>query len=306
MSIGDRNGILNIIENIQYNEKKLKELDIIEGINVRDNQLLVVLRVPSVDCKILDIKKCIENSLSGKFKEIKFIETSKRSASEKSQKYTFNNVKQVVLVSSGKGGVGKSTIAYGLARTLSEKHNVGLLDADIYGPSIPILAGVHEEPRFNNSEFEPIIKDGIKLNSIGFLIPADKSLVWRGPMITKAIHKLFLNTNWGELDYLIIDMPPGTGDIHLTILEKYHVDKVVMVTTPSKLAEADVSRARDMYKKLGIKEIIDICNMAYMESGGERFYPFGKSSSANQFPLSKDISDDVHLKRFANDLQKNK
>ncbi len=277
--------IKKTINNLQFNGQILSELNVINGMKLHDNTAYIILnRHTNENLHLGDLKTEIENKLSKIIEQVKFIETSDK---PENKKLKFSDIKNLVLISSGKGGVGKSTITYCLAQSLSKMgKKVGILDADILGPSIPLIANIQNEPKINEAKFEPIEKNGIKYNSVGFLIPKGKSLVWRGPMVTKALHKLFLDTNWGKLDYLFVDMPPGTGDVHLTICSKYHVDSVIMVTTPSKLAIEDVERAEDMYNKLSLTNRHKICNMAYFESNaGSKSYPFGKSDEKFQVGL---------------------
>lgn len=304
MSSEVKNNINNLLDNLKFKQNRLAELGVVEGFTIQADKIVIILNKEKCGKEEEELKEAITKELTKYFANIEFIETQKRPVSYSSFKKKYLNIKKVILVSSGKGGVGKSTITYYLAQNLAQQgKKIAVLDADIYGPSIPILAGIGEEPKIKEGLFEPIIKDNIKYNSIGFLIPPDKSLVWRGPMITKAVHKLLNETNWGELDYLLIDMPPGTGDIHLTICEKYHVDKVIMVTTPSKIAEADVKRAEDMYKKLGLTDQIKIANMAYIDNGLKRIYPFGSSEEALQLPLIINQVNKEELKTYLSKLK---
>jgi ATP-binding protein involved in chromosome partitioning len=173
-------------------------------------------------------------------------------------------VKNIVLVGAGKGGVGKSTVtlnvALGLARAGAR---VGVLDADIYGPSLPLMTGVHERPGSKDGQrLEPIEAHGLKLMSIGFLVDPDQAMIWRGPMVTGAILQLMRDVNWGELDYLLLDLPPGTGDIPLTLAQNVKAAGVVLVSTPQDVALADVIRAKLMFDKVNIPVLGILENMS--------------------------------------------
>lgn len=186
----------------------------------------------------------------------------------KKEKIHLDGVKKVILVSSGKGGVGKSTITALLAHTLKAAgKRVGILDADIYGPSIPSIFGISKKPALLEKKMIPLEAHGILLNSIGFITEPGASISWRGPMTSKALYQLLSLTKWNhgnkELDYLLIDMPPGTGDIHLSLLENYHIDAALIITTPQKIAGADVERAINLYQKLGLDILGIIENMSY-------------------------------------------
>jgi ATP-binding protein involved in chromosome partitioning len=196
-------------------------------------------------------------------------------------------VRNIIAVASGKGGVGKSTVAANLAVALSRSGSkVGLVDADIYGPSVPIMFGiVDESPGMIEKEGKqmivPLEKYGIKLLSIGFFVDTDKPLVWRGPMATSALNQLLTDADWGILDYLIIDLPPGTGDIQLTLAQSYSITGAVVVTTPQKVAFADVRRAATMFQqeKLTIPLLGLIENMAFFtpqDMPDKKYYIFGK------------------------------
>jgi ATP-binding protein involved in chromosome partitioning len=172
-------------------------------------------------------------------------------------------VKNVVLVGAGKGGVGKSTVALNLACALA-RHGaqVGLLDADFYGPSIPVMTGIKRKPVSRDDKtLEPLEAHGIKVMSIGFLIEPDQALIWRGPMLQGALMQLVRDVNWGELDYLVLDLPPGTGDVPLTVAQQVRSSGAVLVTTPQDVALADVVRAKQMFDKLSIPVLGIVENM---------------------------------------------
>ena len=190
-------------------------------------------------------------------------------------------VKHIIAVSSGKGGVGKSTVATNLAMALGRKGKVGLLDADIYGPSIPrMLGSLAQKPHINpdTNQLEPVVRYGIKLMSIGFLIEENAAVVWRGPMLFKAMDQFLRDVNWGELDYLVVDLPPGTGDIQLTLAQKVPVAGAVVVSTPQNVALVDVKKAVDMFHRLNVPLLGMVENMAYMinPANGEKMQLFPK------------------------------
>jgi len=179
-------------------------------------------------------------------------------------KHYIDNVRNIILVAAGKGGVGKSTMAVAIAEHLQKLgKNVGIADADIYGPSIPQMFGISGMPEIANNKMIPHIARSIQINSIGFLTKGE-AVAWRGPMASKAIYQLLSVTAWDDLDYLIIDMPPGTGDIHLSILENYHVMGAVIVTTPQKISQIDVQKAIELYKKFNLPIFGIIENMSYL------------------------------------------
>jgi ATP-binding protein involved in chromosome partitioning len=173
------------------------------------------------------------------------------------------NVKNIIAVASGKGGVGKSTTAVNLALALaSDGASVGILDADIYGPSLPMMLGIVGRPEsVDGQSMNPMRGHGVQANSIGFLIEQDNPMVWRGPMATSALEQLLRQTNWEELDYLIVDMPPGTGDIQLTLSQRVPVTGAVIVTTPQDIALLDAKKGLKMFEKVGIPILGIVENM---------------------------------------------
>ena len=214
-------------------------------------------------------------------------------------------IKNVVAVASGKGGVGKSTVAVNLALALAaDGAAVGILDADIYGPSQPHMLGlVDQQPVSNDGKtMEPLEAHGLKVMSIGFLIDASQPMAWRGPMVTSALNQMLMQTNWGELDYLIVDMPPGTGDIQLTLSQKIPVSGSVIVTTPQNIALLDARKGLQMFRKVSIPVLGVIENMSthicsscgheeaiFGSGGGEAMAQDYDVELLGQLPLDADI-----------------
>jgi len=203
------------------------------------------------------------------------------------EKTKLPNIKNIIVVASGKGGVGKSTVAAGLAASLAmEGYTTGLLDADIYGPSIPVLFGLHGVTppviiRDGKDFMVPFHRFGISIMSIGFFVDPGKAVIWRGPMASSALKQLLTETFWGDLDYLVIDTPPGTGDIHITLLQSYETTGVIIVTTPQHLALSDVRKAMNMYhdSQIGTPLLGVIENMSWFTPTNhpdEKYYIFGK------------------------------
>ncbi|HEY0703692.1 MAG TPA: Mrp/NBP35 family ATP-binding protein [Candidatus Acidoferrales bacterium] len=181
------------------------------------------------------------------------------------KKPTIDGVKNLVAVASGKGGVGKTTVAVNLAialKTMGAK--VGLMDADVYGPNVPVMLGTDEQPRaMNDKTIIPVEAYGIKMISMGLLNPGDKPLVWRGPMLHSVIQQFLRSVQWGELDYLVIDLPPGTGDVQLSLIQNVSVTGAVVVTTPSLVALADVRKAIEMFRQVNVEILGVVENMSY-------------------------------------------
>ena len=204
-------------------------------------------------------------------------------------------VKNVVLVAAGKGGVGKSTVAANLAVAL-KMHGAatGLLDADIYGPSVPIIMGVTGEPNKvevnGGYKIAPTVAHGVPVMSIGFFLDADQAVIWRGPMLGKALHQLMADVHWGDLDYLVVDMPPGTGDVQITFSQQLKVSGALLVATPQEVALADVIRAKTMFDKVMIPIVGIVENMSYFICDGcgkkhEIFSRGGAQRAAERFQI---------------------
>ncbi len=284
----------------------------IDGKNV---SFTVVLTTPACPLKALIERACINAIIHFVDSEAQVTVnmtadvTSKRSA----ENPLLPGVKNIIAVASGKGGVGKSTVAVNLAVALAQTGaKVGLIDADIYGPSLPIMFGVEHEKLYvnerNGQQFMvPVEKFGVKMLSIGFLVDPDQAIVWRGPMASKALRQLFSDADWGELDYMLIDLPPGTGDIHLTLVSAVPVTGAVIVSTPQKVALADARKGIGMFRLDNIKvPVLGLVeNMAWFtpaELPENKYYIFGKDGCKNlaaelkvpflgQIPLVQSICD---------------
>lgn len=217
-------------------------------------------------------------------KELEGEEKQEQKQIQPDQAPILGGVKHVVAVASGKGGVGKSTVAANLAVALSQAGaKVGLLDTDIYGPSIPTMFGVTERPNITTQKkLVPIKKHGVHLISMGFLVDTDQAMVWRGPMVTSAVKQFMQEVEWGELDYLILDLPPGTGDIQLTIVQTVPLTGAVIVSTPQAVALDDVRKGVVMFQKVNVPVLGVIENMAYFvpeDMPEKKYYIFGKQGA---------------------------
>ncbi len=187
-------------------------------------------------------------------------------------------IKKIIVIGSGKGGVGKSTVSVNLAVSLAKKKlKIGLLDADIYGPSIPRMLGITKKPSASKEKkILPYEKYGIKSMSIGNMIPDNSAIIWRGAMASSAIRQLYNDVEWGSLDYLLLDLPPGTGDIQLSICQNFNVNGAVIVSTPQEISLIDVRKAISMFNKVNVPIIGLVQNMSYLKINGEKQSIFGK------------------------------
>ena len=181
------------------------------------------------------------------------------------EKQPIAGVKNLIAVASGKGGVGKTTVAVNLALALAQGGAaVGVLDADVYGPNVPLMLGTQEQPRaISDREIVPVEAHGLKLISMGLLVPGDKPMIWRGPMLHSIMQQFLRGVVWGELDYLIIDLPPGTGDVQLSLIQTVPLTGAVLVTTPSVVALADVRKAIEMFRQVNVEILGVVENMSF-------------------------------------------
>ncbi len=277
-------------------KKDLVKLGMIQNIEIKEAgaSFDVVLTTPACPLKEI-IKKDCENALEKHFGAVTFFKinmTSNVTSSRISNAPVLPHVKNIIAVASGKGGVGKSTTAANLAVALAKSGaEVGLIDADIFGPSIPTMFNAEfEQPSVTNEDGKnyivPIQQYGVKLISIGFLANPEDAVVWRGPMASSALKQFLTDTKWGALDYLLIDLPPGTSDIHLTMVQTVPVTGAVIVTTPQKVALADAQKGVAMFNQGQIKvPILGLVeNMAYFtpaELPDNKYYIFGKDGGAS-------------------------
>jgi ATP-binding protein involved in chromosome partitioning len=299
------NDIIKALSNVQEPDlgKDLVTLNMVHDIVVdgKNVSFTIELTTPACPLKEMIEKACVNaiRILVDKEAIVTVNMTAKVNSNRKDNKSVLPGVKNIIMVASGKGGVGKSTVAVNLALGLAEEGaKVGLLDADIYGPSVPIMLGIRDErPKMmdvnGKGMIVPIEKYGIKAMSIGLLVDEKQAVIWRGPMASSALKQFISDVNWGELDYLVIDLPPGTGDVHLTLVQAIPVTGAIVVSTPQPVAAADARKAIMMFKQqqINIPVLGIIENMAYFtpaELPNNKYYIFGKGGArkmAEQFEL---------------------
>jgi ATP-binding protein involved in chromosome partitioning len=308
--------VLQALGNVEEPDlkKDLVTLNMIQDIHIDGNNVSfsVILTTPACPLKAM-IENACRNAISYFISKEAVVSINMTSRVTSQKNTGVPGVKNIIAVASGKGGVGKSTVAVNLALGLAKAGaKVGLIDADIYGPSIPIMFGLEGvRPQASQvdgkTRIEPIEKYGIKLLSIGFFTDPNQPVPWRGPMVSTAVKQLFNDADWGELDYLVIDLPPGTGDIHITVTQTFPVTGAVIVTTPQNVALADAKKGIGMFLMPAINvPILGVVeNMSYftpVELPENKYYIFGKGGGQKlamqldvpflgEIPLVKSISD---------------
>ena len=296
-------------------KKDLVTLNMIEDIIIEGNNLTfsVVLTTPACPLKAL-IENACRNAIAHFISKDVVVDVKMTSRVTTQKNQPLSNIRNIIVVASGKGGVGKSTVSANLAIGLAKRGaKVGLIDADIYGPSIPIMFGLEtEKPNATQTadgktRIDPIEKFGIKLLSIGFFTDPNQRIPWRGPMASNAVKQLFNDADWGELDYLVVDLPPGTGDIHITLTQNYPVAGAVIVTTPQNVALADAKKGIGMFlmDSINVPILGIIENMSYFtpaelpdnkyyifgEGGGRKLAGMYNTAFLGEIPLVQSISD---------------
>jgi ATP-binding protein involved in chromosome partitioning len=284
-----KSSVIEVLKGVIYFTKgdNIVDLGMLDELEVAENSIRFRLIFPKLgEASVNIVIGAATKALKDAFGEEVKLEITPIAEKDKGRG-PLAGVKHIIAVASGKGGVGKSTVAANLAVALARSGaQVGLVDADIYGPSVPIMFGTENmQPGVYEKEGKPVIvpieKHGIRLLSIGYFVDTDKPLVWRGPMATSALNQLLSDADWGVLDFLIIDLPPGTGDIQLTLAQSYSVTGAIIVTTPQKVAFADVKRAAHMFQqeKLTIPLIGLIENMAFFTPSDmpeKKYFIFGE------------------------------
>jgi ATP-binding protein involved in chromosome partitioning len=274
--------VLTLLQSIQYPgfSRDIVSFGMVKNVDVSQDTVTIELTIKTKnDEKKQAVVDKIENKLSQYFKQvdIQIIDDGPRQGpsaqspqSPVQQKFNLDHIKNVIAVASGKGGVGKSTVAANIALALKEKEfTVGLLDLDIYGPSLPIILGFNESPKMTQDrKIIPFDQYGLKVMSFGFISGNETPVIWRGPMVSRMTEQFFNDVTWGKLDFLILDLPPGTGDIHLTLTQKLRMAGAVIVTTPQDIALADVRKGADMFRKVHTPILGVIENMSGLQLKG--------------------------------------
>ena len=293
----NKSEVLELLKTIKYPgySRDIISFGIIDKIEIVDKNISIELKIPTQN---EDVKKEIIDNIRhnlesvSQFDEIKIDSKSGGTAPDAKQQTVQQptqapvqqrvklngDIKHIIAIASGKGGVGKSTVAANLAAALKQKgHKVGLLDLDIYGPSLPIILGIHDMPHVTSDrKLIPLEQYGMKLMSFGFISGNDSPVIWRGPMVAKMTEQFFSDVEWGELDYLICDLPPGTGDVQLTLTQQLDISGALIVTTPQDIALADVRKGADMFRKVEATVLGVVENMSGLTIEGKAVTSDGK------------------------------
>ena len=286
--------IIEILKEVKYPgfSRDIVSFGIVKELSFDDGVVLIKIEVKSDNREHLkQINEDIKNILLKKdaINEVKILNASASASNEANGIENISQIKKIIAVASAKGGVGKSTVAVNLAASLSKNHKVGLLDLDIYGPSLPMTVGVQNQPQVNeDGKIYPIERFNMKLMSFGFISGNNSPAIWRGPMVARMTSQFFDDVLWGELDYLILDLPPGTGDIQLTLVQKIALTGALIVTTPQDLAIIDVKKGAEMFQKVNTPVLGIIENMTeFICPDTNKSYKIFKGNGANL--LSKEL-----------------
>lgn len=295
MSSIDQAGVLQALKAVRDPDlnRDIVALNFVKDLTIDGTKVSFSIELTTPACPVKDeMKAQAEHAVKQAFPSVS--EVNVTMTASVSQRANMNampvltGVKNTIAVASGKGGVGKSTVAVNLAVALAkEGASVGLIDCDIYGPSIPLMFNINEKPRMHDQKLLPLEKYGVKVMSIGFLIDSTQAVIWRGPMASGAVKQFMTDVEWGNLDYLVFDLPPGTGDIQLTIVQQIPLTGAVIVTTPQEMALADARRGMAMFQKVNVPILGVVENMSYFVSAsGEKeaiFDTGGGKRVAEQF-----------------------
>ena len=306
--------ILNLLKKISYPgfSRDIVSFGMIDNISINQDKIQITLKIKSQNeekknAVISEITALLNNETS--FKDINILfdkgsETSQNTGEAQISQgpSTLAGIKHILAVSSGKGGVGKSTVAANLALSLRNKGlKIGLLDLDIYGPSLPMILGLEEQPELNNDrKLIPLDHLEMKVMSFGFISGNQSPTIWRGPLVSRMTEQFFYDVVWGELDYLILDLPPGTGDIQLTLTQKLKMDGALIVTTPQDIALADVKKGADMFRKVKTPVLGVIENMSGLFLEGKLNQGSDLSIEGQKVTLRDDGSFTIRMDLFKN------
>ena len=292
--------ILDILKTVKFPKlsRDIVSFGLVKGVEIEDGLVRVKVRVAARD---KNIPVAIEHDISRALRDLSGVKevqvdmswvqpesaapTHPPHSGPPSTEPILTGVKTKIAVASGKGGVGKSTVAAGLALMLQKRGlRVGLVDFDIYGPSIPTIMGTHDRPRVLNNRILPLDQNGLKLMSMGFLVDPGTPMIWRGPMVHQATEQFLRDVDWGELDILVVDLPPGTGDAQMTLSQKVELNGAIIVSTPQDLALIDARKGVAMFQKMGVPILGIVENMSGFTCPhcGETTYIFGRGGAAEE------------------------
>ncbi|HOM67706.1 MAG: Flagellum site-determining protein YlxH [Chloroflexi bacterium ADurb.Bin120] len=305
MSIVTENDVLKALSQVQDPElrRDLVSLNMIKDIKITGSKVTLTVELTTPACPLKhQIQRDVENAVLA-LEGVESVEVNMGARVPEDKKITDLAIKNIIAVASGKGGVGKSTVAVNMAVALVQcGAKVGLLDADIYGPNVPKMMGVHTlPPTPQDKKIQPAEAFGVKVMSIGFMVGEGQPLIWRGPLLHSAIKQFLQDVDWGELDYLIIDLPPGTGDVQLSLVQTVPLSGGVIVTTPQQVSLDDAARAVSMFNKMEVPILGIVENMSYLqmedgsvrrlfgEGGGEQLAGWAKAPLLANIPIEESV-----------------